>query len=91
MELAKVMSKGQVTIPINIRKKLNLKEGHKVIFMEQDGNIIVMNSSMIALQKIQKSFEGEAKRLGLKTEDDVVDLVNEIRKEAYIEKQDINK
>lgn len=91
MELAKVMSKGQVTIPINIRKKLNLKEGDKVIFMEQDGNIIVMNSAMIALQQIQQSFEGEAERLGLKTEDDVVDLVNEIRKEAYIEKQGINK
>ncbi|WP_371414198.1 AbrB/MazE/SpoVT family DNA-binding domain-containing protein [Acetobacterium carbinolicum] len=29
MDLAKVMSKGQVTIPINIRKKLNLKEGDK--------------------------------------------------------------
>ena len=91
MELAKVTSKGQVTIPINIRKKLNLKEGDKVIFMEQDGNIIVMNSAMVALQKIQKSFEGEAERLGLKTEDDVVDLVNEIRKEVYMEKQGTSK
>lgn len=91
MELAKVMSKGQVTIPINIRKKLNLREGDKIIFIEQDGNIIMMNSAMIALKKIQHSFEGEAERLGLKTEDDVVDLVNEIRKEAYIEKQGMNK
>ena len=91
MELAKVMSKGQITIPINIRRKLNLKEGDKVIFLEQDGNIIVMNSAMIALQEIQQSFEGEAERLGLKTEDDVVFLVNEIRREAYMEKQEKNK
>ena len=87
MELAKVMSKGQVTIPINIRKKLNIKEGDKLIFIEQDGNIIVMNSAMVALQQIQHSFQGEAERLDLKTEDDVVDLVNEIRKESYMEKQ----
>lgn len=87
MELAKVMSKGQVTIPINIRRKLNLKEGDKVIFVERDGNIIVMNSAMVALQQIQQSFEGEAERLGLKTEEDVVDLVDEIRKESYMEKQ----
>lgn len=87
MELAKVMSKGQVTIPINIRKKLNLKEGDKVIFVEKDGNIIIENSSMIALQKIQKSFEGEAERLDLETEEDVVDLVKEARREGYEEKR----
>jgi len=82
MELAKVMSKGQVTIPINIRKKLNLKEGDKVVFIEKDGNMIIANSAMIALNKIQESFEGEAERLGLETEEDVVDLVKEVRREA---------
>jgi len=80
MELAKVMSKGQVTIPVSIRKKLNLKEGDKVIFIEKDGNIIVANSAMVALNKIKSSFEGEAERIGLKSEDDVVDLVNEVRR-----------
>lgn len=87
MELAKVMSKGQVTIPINIRKKLNLKEGDKIIFIEKDGNMIIANSAMIALQKIQSSFEGEAERLGLETEEDVVDLVKEVRRETQAEKQ----
>lgn len=87
MELAKVMSKGQVTIPINIRKKLNLKEGDKIIFIEKDGNMIIANSAMIALQKIQSSFEGEAERLGLETEEDIVDLVKEVRRETQAEKQ----
>lgn len=91
MELAKVMSKGQVTIPINIRKKLNLKEGDKIVFIEKDGNMIIANSAVIALQKIQSSFEGEAKRLGLETEEDVVNLVKKIRREAQVEKQGSNK
>ena len=86
VELAKVMAKGQVTIPINIRKKLNLKEGDKVVFVEQDGNIIIANSAMIALKKIQSSFKGEAERLGLESEDDVVEMVKEIRKEYKDEK-----
>ena len=30
MELAKVTSKGQVTIPIDIRRKLGVKEGDKI-------------------------------------------------------------
>lgn len=87
MELAKVMSKGQVTIPINIRKKLNLKEGDKILFIEKDGNMVIANSAMIALQKIQSSFEGEAERLGLETEEDVVSLVKEIRRGAQAEEQ----
>ncbi|MBR5508946.1 MAG: AbrB/MazE/SpoVT family DNA-binding domain-containing protein, partial [Lachnospiraceae bacterium] len=35
MELAKVTSKGQITIPIEIRRKLGLKEGDKVLFIEE--------------------------------------------------------
>lgn len=87
MEIAKVMSKGQVTIPISIRRKLNLKEGDKVVFIEKDGDMVIANSAMIALKRVQNAFEGEAKRLGLETEEDVVSLVKEVRKEIMAEKQ----
>ncbi|NBD33576.1 MAG: AbrB/MazE/SpoVT family DNA-binding domain-containing protein, partial [Cyanobacteria bacterium] len=39
MELAKVTSKGQITIPVEIRKQLNLKPGDKVLFIEENGKI----------------------------------------------------
>ncbi|NCC62263.1 MAG: AbrB/MazE/SpoVT family DNA-binding domain-containing protein, partial [Verrucomicrobiae bacterium] len=32
MELAKITSKGQITIPVDIRRKLGVKEGDKVLF-----------------------------------------------------------
>ena len=35
MELAKVTSKGQVTIPVEIRKKLGIREGDKILFIEE--------------------------------------------------------
>lgn len=35
----------------------------------------------LALERAQKAFEGVADQLGLKTEQDVVDMVNEVRKE----------
>jgi len=85
MELAKITTKGQITIPIQIRRKLNLKDGDKVIFMEQNGKIIVENSTRVALLEAQEAFEGEAERLGLKTEQDVVDMVKQIRKESQEE------
>lgn len=56
MELAKVTSKGQVTIPIDIRKKLEIKNGDKVLFVEEAGRIYMMNASMDALREAQNAF-----------------------------------
>ena len=84
MELAKVTSKGQITIPIEIRKKLGIKEGSKVLFLEEAGRIYLANSSMEALREAQAAFAGEAERLGLETDEDVVALVKELRKERTV-------
>ena len=81
MELAKVTSKGQITIPKEIRKKLGIKEGSKVLFLEEAGRIYLANSSMEA----QAAFVGEAERLGLETEEDVMAMVKELRKERTVE------
>ena len=81
MELAKITSKGQITLPISIRRSLNLQDGGKVAFIEQDGAYTIVNPVSLAIKELQKDFEGEAERLGLKTEDDVVALVKEFRKE----------
>lgn len=81
MELAKITTKGQVTIPKAIREMLNLKDGSKIIFLQKGNDIIIKNSAMLALEKIQDAFEGEAERLNLETEEDVVELVKDFRKE----------
>lgn len=86
MELAKVDRRGQITIPIEIRKKLNIKEGDKVVFLEENGRIFLENSAMRALQEVQDAFKGEAERLGLKDEQDVINLVKEVRKEMWKER-----
>ena len=83
MEVAKITSRGQITIPIDIRKKLGLKEGDKVIFIEEGDKIIFANAAKIAFKNMQKAFEGEAERLGLKDEQDVVNMVDEVRQEMW--------
>lgn len=85
MELAKVTVRGQITIPKEIRKKLNIKDGDKVVFIEENGKIVMENSTMLALREVQEMFKGEAEKLGLKDEQDVVDLVKEVRKEMWEE------
>jgi AbrB family looped-hinge helix DNA binding protein len=81
MELAKITTRGQITLPIEIRKALNVREGDKVVFVEENGRIIVENAARLAFAQVQAAFQGEAERLGLETEQDVVDMVKEIRGE----------
>jgi antitoxin PrlF len=81
MELAKITKRGQITIPVEIRKKLGVQEGDKVIFLEDNGRIIIGNAALAALKLAQNAFEGEAERVGLEDEQDVVDLVKDIRRE----------
>ncbi len=80
MELAKVTTKGQITIPKPIRELLDLKEGSKILFIQKGKDIVIQNSAMLALEKIQSAFDGEAERLGLETEEDVVEMIKEFRK-----------
>ncbi len=80
VELAKVTSKGQITIPIEIRKKLSLKSGDKVIFLEKNGRVEILNSTMNALIEAQKEFEGLAEKEGIYSKEDVVKLIKEIRR-----------
>lgn len=79
MDLAKITTRGQITIPAEIRKKLGVKDGDKVIFIEENGRIIMENAAMIALKTAQNAFAGEAERVGLHAEADVVDMVKDIR------------
>jgi len=51
MELAKITMRGQITIPVEIRKKLGVKDGDKVVFLEENGRIIMGNAAMVALRE----------------------------------------
>jgi len=86
MEVAKITSRGQITIPIDIRKKLGVREGDKVVFIENQNHIVVANAAKIAFANLQAGFQGEAARLGLENEQDVVRLVDEVREQMWKER-----
>ncbi|MCL1822860.1 MAG: AbrB/MazE/SpoVT family DNA-binding domain-containing protein [Oscillospiraceae bacterium] len=86
MEVAKITSRGQVTIPIDIRKKLGVREGDKIVFVEDAGRVFVANATKVAFAQLREAFSGEAERLGLKDEQDVVTLVDEVREQMWEER-----
>jgi len=83
LDVSRVTSKGQVTIPVDMRRQLGIREGDKVLFINNGKNIIITNAAMAAFTELQAAFAGEAERLGIKNEDDVVAMVKDIRRERW--------
>jgi antitoxin PrlF len=81
MELAKITSKGQITLPVSIRRALKLNDGDKVAFVEENGQYVLANPAMLALRQAQDAFAGFAEENDLKKDEDVVAMIKEIRAE----------
>ena len=79
---AKVMSKGQVTIPKDVRAVLGVKSGDKVTFIVEGDVVRVVNAASYAMQVLQQQIAGEAAKAGIASEDDVAELVSTMRAEA---------
>lgn len=82
MEVAKLSSKGQITIPVSVRNALNLKAGDKVVILEEDGRFYFENSAMLAFKRAEEAFAGEAQKAGFTTEEEMQDYMKEIRREV---------
>ena len=78
---AKVMAKGQVTIPKDVRNVLGVSNGDRVSFIVEGNTVRIVNSAVYVMQVLQQEMKGEADKAGLKADDDVVRLVSEMRKE----------
>jgi AbrB family looped-hinge helix DNA binding protein len=43
----RIQEKGQVTIPYKIRKKLNLKQGDLVVFVETEAGVVIKPAAVV--------------------------------------------
>ena len=78
---AKVMAKGQVTIPKDVREVLVVACGYRISFIVEGSTVRIVNSAVYAMQMLQKEMAGEAKQAGLTSDDDVMALIRELRNE----------
>ena len=72
---AKVLPKGQITIPKDIREYLNINVGDRLTLICDNDRLILMTSAMFALDEFQKAMAGQAEKAGLYSDDDVIELV----------------
>ena len=78
---AKVMSKGQITIPKDVREVLGVNSGDRITFIVENNSVRIVNSAVYAMQMLQAEMQEEAEKSGITSEDDVMELVNELRRE----------
>jgi AbrB family looped-hinge helix DNA binding protein len=78
---AKVMAKGQITLPKDIREILRVATGDRITLICEGDRVVLMNSAVYAMKMLQKNMEGEAERVGFKSDDDVVNMIMEMRTE----------
>ena len=78
---ARVMSKGQITIPKNVRAALGVETGDRVTFIVEGNNVRVVNSAVYAMMRLQEQMKGDAEKAGFFTEDDIANWFTRSRRE----------
>ena len=59
MEMAKVTSKGQITIPISIRRRLEINEGDKILFINKNEGVMMVNPDMLQSGQLDELSQSE--------------------------------
>ncbi len=80
-EVIKVTSKGQITIPIEIRKKLQL-EKESYIVVDMIGDYIIMKKVGLKLKEISDAISKSAKDKGI-TKKDIEKAILETKSEVW--------
>jgi len=77
VEIGTISSRGQIAIPADIRDKMHLKEGEKVLFILEGDSLLVKPVSGISWDQVTKPLRQAKKKIN---EDDVPDIIAKLRK-----------
>ncbi|MGG2198990.1 AbrB/MazE/SpoVT family DNA-binding domain-containing protein [Paenibacillus validus] len=65
MEISRISSKGQVTIPKSIRELLEVDAGDRILFIEENGRAYITKASLVALNDFQLTMARGARNQGI--------------------------
>jgi antitoxin PrlF len=81
----RIQEKGQVTIPRQIRKKLNLKRGDLVVFVETEAGVIVKPASVVATDELRAEVTAVVRSIREKFKDYSEDEIESLVGDAILE------
>lgn len=77
----RVSSKGQVVIPLNVRRAAGLKEGEKILALAIDDTIVLKRITDKTFEETVKPVWAKVRQLGLK-EEQVDELIDEAKTQS---------
>ena len=78
---AKVMTNGQITLPKDIRARIGVDTGDRIALICEGDRVILMNAAVYAMQTLQRGMKDEWEKAGIYSDDDIMNLVTEVRNE----------
>lgn len=84
VENAKVMSKGQITLPKEIRNKLGVSTGDRVTLIYDGEQVIMMNAAVYAMKMLQRDMSDVSYKTDLDSDEKIIAMVAEERKDLEI-------
>jgi antitoxin PrlF len=86
VETSRMTSKGQVTVPKNIREALGLSEGDRVAFArDPDGRIVLEKVGLITFRKLADELAKSFEEKGI-SEEEALQELERIREELWNER-----
>jgi len=82
VEAAKVMPKGQITSPKDIRAKLGIDVGDRMVLIANGDSVLLMNSTLFAMRTLQNELTGAAQEAGVYSEDELYGYLTEMRRQS---------
>ena len=84
VENAKVMSKGQITLPKEIRTRLGVSTGDRVTLIYDGEQVIMMNAAVYAMKMLQRDMSDISYKTDLDSDEKIIAMVAEERKDLEI-------
>ena len=75
-EMGKVSSRGQIAIPVEIRKEMGLEDGSKIMFFLEEDTLLIKKVSTQTWEQITKPLRQLKKKI---SQEDVNNLVHRMR------------
>jgi len=79
-DIIKVSSKGQIVIPREVRKKLGVTGGEKLLVLTKDGDILLRKTKELSLEEVGKRIDKLVKEEHIDVDKLVAEAVEWARK-----------
>ncbi len=78
VSVSKVSTKGQIVLPVDIRRELDIHPRDKLLLVAEDDTLIVKKIESTGFRELMKPLWEKTRKLGM-TQGDVDDIIEEAR------------